>query len=1664
MIGLIILATLLIQLPVVQNYVVDQVAKSLSKSLDTQVRIDEVKIKFFKRLALSGLYIEDHEKDSLFYANEMVADINYFKWWQRKLSLGNIELSGLKLMAHRHQGEREFNYQFLIDYFQSSDTTAKPISWELTLDQIKVTNSILHFDDAEMGRYNLFDIGRFAVYPEYIDLPRKEFHFRQIALSESMVRSRQANVGELSSDLQQDAEVAGALTFPELGLSLRIDQLLLENNQLVYENEYYSRKQGVLDYNHINMVDLSLLMKEVVLKNDIWAGEIYGATVEDHGGFVLDELSANIDIIPSHITLDEFSLKTPTSEIRNSTSLSFGTFHNLSHWADSVHLISNFDGGYISMKDLRYVIPDFEKLPYLNTDQDVTFHIGGNLVGTLSDLDLQDFLIKSDPVLHLEASGHVSRLLSTDPQFDIDLMELSTSYEALHKMTKGLNLPVAIRPWGTFLLKGNIRGSIGDLLGENVVLETDQITGFEADFNIQGLPNLDRSDFDLDIRALRSVASDLTGFFPDGIPYMLDSLGVFYYQGDFKGTIYDFRADGQLISDAGTVETDIQLNFSEDYKNAEFNGDVAMDSFNLGRVLGVQEVGKLTLNVNIFGHGLSVDNLRATVLGEIESVEFNGYPYTALSIDGRFDQQKFVGNAQMVDPNLSFRYEGLVDFADAGARFKFDATLDTINFTALNLMDNALGLSAVVSSDFRGNTFQNMRGEIQVNDLQMNNLNSVERVDSLRILSDNTQAGARQLEIHSDVITGELTGDFNPTGLVRELAKYLDRFFPIQEELDLSSVTDSIVQQSDTTLSLGQNFTYDITIGGATPFLSVAMPQLTKLDTVKLSGHFNTRDQNSSIYAYVAGIEYDGMSFGPINLTSTGEDDVLDNMVTIEDIALNDNLKIPFMYADATLLNDTAYLSTVIQDRISGGERLSFASMITKDSGDYIAQLSRYFVLNDATWDVDPSNKMVFGGGGLEVVGLRISKDSQQFALSSLPAKRQDEGSPLQIEFDNFDLDELVKLFSLDEELFQGTVNGSVTLQNLTQEIRYLADLRLEELTIKDENIGDLIIQSQQQSATKLDLLMRLEGAQPGLDIRGQYDLSNGSLALKGEVDRLALHTIDPFMTGLIHDSEGRFSGQLDIRGTIDQPQINGSIDLEGISTVIDYLQARYRVADENIVIENNRIRFDDVQLEDELGNEAKIDGQMTYENAGMAFDLDVRTDKFQILNTAAADNELFYGTLFVDADLQLSGSSERPVVLVNATTVGNSRFHVQPLAYEESLAQQSFIIYGNPEDFQGDTSISIQELYKLNQYGIDLTANLNITPDVQLEIIIDPVKGDRLVCRGNAELSVEMDPSGDLDVLGSYSITQGEYDFNFQNVIKRKFAIEPGSRVDFIGDPLRSKFDIQAAYNVKTTTYELIRNQSTLNQLEENRSRQRSDVQVILNLSGNLERPVANFDIEIQEDRSNALASAVGSKLTQLRENESEMNKQVFGLLILNSFIAEEQSTGAELISDAGQSALLTSVSSLVSNQLNRLAKKYIKGVDLDFGLDSYSNRYGPSDQVVTELEVGMSKRLLNDRLTLKLGGNFLFDNENNVDVLSQQNATFSGDFVLEYKLSPSGNYNLKFFQILSNEENLLSPGANYSETGVSILFTKSFNSSRYQLQLEDVGEINGGSAINNE
>ena len=311
----------------------------------------------------------------------------------------------------------------------------------------------------------------------------------------------------------------------------------------------------------------------------------------------------------------------------------------------------------------------------------------------------------------------------------------------------------------------------------------------------------------------------------------------------------------------------------------------------------------------------------------------------------------------------------------------------------------------------------------------------------------------------------------------------------------------------------------------------------------------------------------------------------------------------------------------------------------------------------------------------------------------------------------------------------------------------------------------------------------------------------------------------------------------------------------------------------------------------------------------------------------------------------------------------------------------------------------------------------------------------DFLKLRGVGQLTGGVDASGKVTLVGSYEIEDGSYDLSF-NFIKRKFNIQKGSRIVWTGEPTTAKMDVTAIYIANTAPLDLVLEQIIVT--DQNIYKQKLPFEVHLLLAGELLKPQITFDIILPEEKnyniSKDIITTVQNKLIQLRQQQGEMNKQVFALLLLNRFVSENPFTNSSGLLDANTFAR-QSVSKLLTEQLNQLTRGLIEGVDINLDLANTQDYTTGTMQQRTDLNVGISKSLLSDRLTVNVGSEFELEGPMQEN---QQKNNLAGNIAINYKLSKDGKYMLKIYR--KNDYTGTIEGY-VIETGVSFIISVDYN-----------------------
>jgi hypothetical protein len=138
---LVLLSTsfILLQNKGIQTYAAKKVMKVISENLDIKLEIDAIDIAFFNKVKLNNVYIEDLHRDTLLYADQVIASLIRFPS-KKRVPVNTLSFKNARINLISDSLET-INIKFFIDQIRSKDSTkAKRV---FTFRNIRLNNSRL---------------------------------------------------------------------------------------------------------------------------------------------------------------------------------------------------------------------------------------------------------------------------------------------------------------------------------------------------------------------------------------------------------------------------------------------------------------------------------------------------------------------------------------------------------------------------------------------------------------------------------------------------------------------------------------------------------------------------------------------------------------------------------------------------------------------------------------------------------------------------------------------------------------------------------------------------------------------------------------------------------------------------------------------------------------------------------------------------------------------------------------------------------------------------------------------------------------------------------------------------------------------------------------------------------------------------------------------------------------------------------------------------------------------------------------------------------------------------------------------------------------------------------------------------------------------------------
>ncbi|MEQ9593535.1 MAG: translocation/assembly module TamB domain-containing protein [Cyclobacteriaceae bacterium] len=1148
---------------------------------------------------------------------------------------------------------------------------------------------------------------------------------------------------------------------------------------------------------------------------------------------------------------------------------------------------------------------------------------------------------------------------------------------------------------------------------------------------MDGLPYINETFINLKLNSSTVDINDLKFALPGESFKRLQPLDKFLLRGNFTGFINDFVADGYFKGNFGEIDSDLNLKIDEsDVTLSRYKGNIQLKSFRLGQYLNdTLSFQNVSMKGKIDGSGFTTETADFNLNGTISKLGLRNYEYQNIITNAQFKAEFFNGTLVIDDPNLKLNAEGSIDFRKDHELVKIKAKLDTLFLDKLGIVEKNFFLRSELEIDSKGLQVDSVLGNARFNNTLINYQSDSLEIDSIRVISSR-QEDVRNLYLRSSLMDVDLSGDYYYSTLFKDLQSLFTEFYLTikndKEELDQYYLTKARGDQE-------YDAKFDIKLHDINPLIKVAGLDLIVSKEVTVKGRFsNGFTSIVNAYSQIDSITYGGKLFTQNELDFNGSK-IRDstNILAMLSIYSNEQF-ISKNFKSKDLIVDAIWDRTHIEvgldfDQVGfeNAVRLKSAVDFMNDSTRVKLLPSEIKILNES-WSVNNQNYIIYHDNVWDIHNLDFTNVDQSVRLHGEISP--DPSKLLQLNINRLELD---ILNSISEDQFAGILNGSLQAKGIYDSLYIQNDIEIKDLTINEFLVGDILgVNKWNQEEKRFDINFTVDRLNfRTVSLTGHYEPGHiNPLAIKARFDKANLKTAEPILKDLFSELGGTLTGEYDITGSFAQPHIAGSGLIENGQIMINYLKTKYNFTG-NLGLQPNQIDFQNFRLTDIFNNTGSLEGFIAHRNfREFRINLDGSFTNFQLLNTTAKDNSLFYGQGYATGNVNILGPSSRLKISATARSEKNTRVYI-PMSASGDVERKDFVNFVHFTDTaQINRNPDLNQTKKRTEAsGIAMDLNLDITPDAYAEIIFDIKSGDIIRGRGNGDIKLQIDTKGEFSMFGSVEFTQGAYNFTLYDIINKEFDIQPGSRISWYGNPYEGVMDITAVYNQMASLAPILSDQTIANDPQ---IRRKYPTEVQLNLDGQMLSPQINFDIEANELPDNIVVEgrppvrldfefqAFKSKL-----DEQELKRQVFSLIILRRF------SPPDAFSTSG--TLYNSVSELLSNQLSYWLTQVDQNLEIDLDL-------GTLDQeAFNTFQLRLSYSFLNGRLRVTRDG--AISNQYNT---SDNISSIAGDWTVDYLLTQDGKFKVKMYS-RSNFNQLSSTltNGNAVTTGVSLLHTQNFN-----------------------
>ncbi len=1557
------------------------------------------------------LEVVNTHNDTIFSSGEIKLRFSIRHLIKKEIQINKLNISSSFVRIKKMDEQGTLNFQFSTSNKEKKKSQKSP--WSFHISKLGIETLDFQYADKVLGNSYSGDVGSLSIEMEAMDLNDNQFTIKQGAIANSsfylLTNKRNINTTDTAANSPPEFQLIEALKLENLQVKIinrpEAQELNIDNLHLTLAGTKANLASNNISVEHLALrqTHIGFNEKNSLAKNKKVTEPKENSTFNWH--IQLNELLLE----ENKLTFTSPKLESFSGYLKNSNTLNISHISTtLKNWTLTAKQIKG-EINHLSFSEQRgFGLKNLQSNFMLDTDTTL-----------IKNLQLQT----AHSALLIEASSQ--SLLNTttnnlaNTQFQLTILPSYLGEEDvshLYDLSNSFKDTLAYRK---VHFEGAWEGSLNHLTMHTFRASIPQVTRLHMKGEANNLANNKSPQGSLKLDTLWVNGPKAKTLFNDTLfPKQLQLPEHILLQVEAKGDLAQAKISTQLRSSFG------QLNFSGNFKQDTVTDKQTYQmNWELikGNLANLLATGSPIDSISLKGEASAKSKGYSNFLGEaqikVDTLFYNGYNYSGIDLTANLQEAFLSGEVSVSDPNLALDLSGKLARGNQHLESELKLAISKAHLAALGFTREELKVTTQLESNFQGTDIKQITGNAKFNSTTLitNERRYVFDSIALKLIKEKDY----RLVFIAPFAHAKFQGETHPALLANQFIRFTRKTL-------FSSAADSTQSFPD------EYFSLNIEVQPHPLISTFIFPKLNSFGGLQLEAK---QEENTS--AIAASGKLWGIKGAETELDTAGFGLSIDT--TQKALALyirnfnRGELSVPYLQGSLRQNGDNGEAKFLIKNK-KAKEKYHVRADLAYTNRHWEAQISPdTLLLNYQNWQLPESNKLYADTNKIVWEDMIFSYKEQKIAF-----QQQKDTLDMRITFEQFRLSTLSAMVSAND-IVQGNLNGNI---NISSSIpgRLSSNLSITDLRLFNQRI----FQSGKFSASNTpeksaNLKGELSQEKGKLFLQGEFTHEEKETALSVEMNHFDIASLQPFLNEQLEQLSGTIDGQAKLKKNKTQTTLNGNLQFQSIQLSPIAAGTQFKIPNSAINITNNQLELSNFKVVDANGNQLNIDGQVKqlFSHAPiLALSLD--TKNFQWLNKSETNALPYYGVLNANLTAQINGNLWQPSIEAEARLNGPSDLtYLLPTTQQVTIEQKDIVTFRKERTQANGTTQndSVKKAASKATFDPALTARLEIDKQARLTLMIDPTSKERLEVQGTAALNFQKSRSGQLSLTGQYRIANGVYSTNLYQLIRRDFAIQSGSSLTWTGDPASPRADMTATYRVRTSPSALVSNEITQMSKDKQKQLARSiPFLVRLHIEESLLAPEIRFDIKLPPENQ---AREVEAKLAQINRNESEVNKQALSLLLLGTFTETSMSSNHPVAYEIDSKAR-TGLSSLLSNQLNKLAAEYVKGVDVNVAVTSYSDRVAEKTEANTQVQLDLEKRFFNDRLSVQVGGKM------NLEDPTPENTSFNslaGNVVMLYDLTPDGRLKLKGFSTTEYENYL---EGEITKTGVGIIFNRDYQNLR--------------------